>query len=100
MAEVADNARMTSREGRRDQVLELIRQSRVPLDDDEIAEAAQMNRIYVNTICRRLAENGLIVRIPGSRGKLVNAALDRRDLTRPEAMPLSLTLSVILVAVA
>lgn len=80
MAEVADNVRMTGREGRRDHVLELIRQSRVPLDDDEIAEAAQMNRIYVNTICRRLAGNGLIVRIPGSRGKLVNAALDRRDL--------------------
>jgi hypothetical protein len=81
MAEAADNACMTGREGRRDQVLELIRQSRVPLDDDEIAEAAQMNRVYVNAICRRLAENRLIVRIPGSRGKLVNTALDRRDLT-------------------
>ena len=87
MAEVTDNSPMTGREGRRDQVLELIRQSREPLDDDEIAEAAQMNRIYVNTICRRLAQNGLIVRIPGSRGKLVNAALDQRDLTRAEEEP-------------
>jgi hypothetical protein len=87
VAEVTDNSPMTGREGRRDQVLELIRQSREPLDDDEIAEAAQMNRIYVNTICRRLAQNGLIVRIPGSRGKLVNAALDRRDLTRAEEEP-------------
>ncbi len=33
-----------------------------------------MNRIYVNTICRRLTQNGLIVRIPGSRDKLVDAA--------------------------
>jgi hypothetical protein len=68
-------------------VLELIRQSRVPLDDDEIGEATQMNRIYVNTICRQLAEDGLIVRFSGSRGKLVNAARDRRDLARLEKAP-------------
>ena len=85
MAEVADNARMTGREGRRDQVLELIRQSRVPLDDDEIAEAAQMNRIYVNMICRRLAENGLIVRTPGSRGKRLLELLPVRSMVRGQA---------------
>ena len=34
----------------------LIRQSPVPLDDDQIAQAAQMNRVYVNTICRQLAQ--------------------------------------------
>jgi len=51
-----NNARVTRADGRRDQVLMLIRQSPVPLDDDQIAQAAQMNRVYVNTICRQLAQ--------------------------------------------
>jgi hypothetical protein len=60
--------------GRRDQVLWTLRQSSEALDDDQIAEAAQMNRVYVNAICRQLAAEGLVVRIPGARGKLVNVA--------------------------
>jgi hypothetical protein len=74
---------MTRPGGRRDQVLGLIRQSHVPLDDDQIAQAAQMNRVYVNLICRRLAEDKLIVRSPSDRGKLVNVAADRSELTHP-----------------
>jgi hypothetical protein len=49
-------------EGRRSQVLGIIRQSRAALDDDQIAQAAQMNPVYVNMICRQLASDGLIVR--------------------------------------
>jgi hypothetical protein len=55
LASVAHNARMTRIGGRRDQVLRLVRQSHVPLDDDQAAQAAQMNRVYVNAICRQLA---------------------------------------------
>jgi hypothetical protein len=69
--------------GRRDQVLMLVRQSRVPLDDDQIAQAAQMNRVYVNVICRQLASAGLIVRGPGGSGKIVNAPADSDRHAQP-----------------
>jgi hypothetical protein len=65
--------------GRRDQVLILICQSSVPLDDDQIAQAAHMNRVYVNAICRQLAQDNLIVRTQGSAGKIVNSAADRGE---------------------
>jgi hypothetical protein len=79
---------MTRAGGRRDQVLKLIRQSDVPLDDDQIADAVQMNRIYVNTICRQLAENRLIVRSRSGGGKLVNVAAGRSELA-PGQVPSS-----------
>ena len=63
-------------EGRRGQVLKILRQSPVALDDDQVAQAAQMNRVYVNVICRQLAGDGLIVRSRGKGGKLVNVAVD------------------------
>jgi hypothetical protein len=58
-------------------VLLLIRQSLAPLDDDQIAQAAQMNRVYVNTICRQLAKEQLITRSHIGSGKIVNVAVDR-----------------------
>lgn len=64
------------REDRRSQVLTIIRQSGTALDDDQIARAAQMNRVYVNMICRQLAADGLIVRAQGSAGRLVNGPGD------------------------
>jgi hypothetical protein len=69
-------ADVTPPEGRKGQVLRILRQSRVPLDDDQIGKAAQMNRVYVNAICRQLADDGLIVRSHGAGGKLVNVAAD------------------------
>jgi hypothetical protein len=57
-------------------VLGIIRQSHAALDDDEIAQVAKMNRVYVNIICRQLASDGLIVRTPGPDGKLVNKSAD------------------------
>jgi hypothetical protein len=55
-------------------VLEILRRSPVPLDDDQVAAAAQMNRVYVNAVCRRLAAEGLITRQPGPASKVVNMA--------------------------
>jgi hypothetical protein len=55
-------------------VLGILRRSRLALDDDQIAQAAQMNRVYVNVICRQLAADGLIARSQGAEGKLVNVA--------------------------
>jgi hypothetical protein len=63
-------------EGRRSQVLGILRGSPRPLDDDQIAAAAQMNRVYVNMICRQLAAEGLIVRRHRPDGKLVNVPAD------------------------
>jgi hypothetical protein len=63
------------RQGRRDQVLGILRRSRVALDDDQIAQAAEMNRVYVNVICRQLAADGLIARSQDAEGKLVNVAV-------------------------
>jgi hypothetical protein len=60
MVAVAILADVRAREGRRGQVLGILRQSGVALDDDQIAEAAQMNRVYVNVICRQLAAEGLL----------------------------------------
>ena len=65
----------------------LIRQSPVPLDDDQIAEAAQMNRVYVNAICRQLAQDNLIIRDRGDAGKIVNAAFDRSEPAPGEETP-------------
>jgi hypothetical protein len=42
------------------------------LDDDEIAERLRINRHYVNTICRELQGEGVIVRSHGSIGKITN----------------------------
>lgn len=64
--------------GRRSQVLEILRRSPLPLDDDQVAAAAQMNRVYVNHLCRQLAAEGLIVRQRGNGGKLVSAVVDGR----------------------
>lgn len=60
---------------RRNHVLAVLRQGREPLDDDEIADLAGMNRVYVNALCRALAEDGLIVRRRGAGGKLVNVVV-------------------------
>jgi hypothetical protein len=57
---------------RQEQVLQVLRRSPTPLDDDQVAAAVPMNRVYVNTICRGLAEDGLITRRPGPAGKLVS----------------------------
>lgn len=73
---------------RRAQILEVLRRSAVPLDDDEIAAAANVNRHYVNTLCRRLAAAGKTTRSVGLSGKYVNSfaavgVADAGSVTRP-----------------
>ena len=62
-------------------MLVILRQSGAALDDDQIADAAGMNRVYVNVICRQLAAEGLIARGQGTQGKLVNVATDADQVT-------------------
>lgn len=74
---------------RRSQVLGIVRQSREPLDDDQLAAAAQMNRVYVNQLCRQLAAEGLVVRQRGGDGKLVNVATAGHPASAANPLPAS-----------
>ena len=60
------------RSSRRDQVLELLTEVGLALDDDDIGGRLNINRHYVNTICRTLAAEGVVAREPGPDGKLHN----------------------------
>jgi hypothetical protein len=63
---------------RREQVMEFIGRS-PGRDDDEITEALRFpQRQAVNIICRELADNGLIERVIGPRGKIVNNPISQR----------------------
>ena len=57
---------------RRDQVLELLAEVGIALDDDDIGGRLNINRHYVNTVCRTLAAEGVVAREPGPDGKLHN----------------------------
>lgn len=63
---------------KRDKVLEALKASLVPLDDDEIAKRAGFaQRQAANSICRALADQGVLVREPGPSGKIVNRLVGR-----------------------
>jgi hypothetical protein len=64
---------MANDRGLRGQVLDVLRRSDEPLNDDEIAAIVGANRHYVNTLCRDLAVTGVIVRSRGPAGKLANS---------------------------
>lgn len=64
----------------------LIQRSPVLLDDDQIAQFANMNRVYVNKICRQLARDNLITRDRGVTGKIVNAAVGRGKPAHDQAV--------------
>jgi hypothetical protein len=66
-------APMANDRGLRGQVLDVLRRSDEPLNDDEIAAIVGANRHYVNTLCRDLAVTGVIVRSRGPAGKLANS---------------------------
>lgn len=54
-------------------VVEELRRSAAPLDDDELAERLGVRpRQTINQACRALAQAGRIRRYPGPAGKLVN----------------------------
>lgn len=62
----------------REKVLEALKTSFVPLDDDEIAKNAGFaQRQTADIICRALADQGVLVREPGPSGKIVNRLVGR-----------------------
>jgi len=64
----------------RDRVLSTLRHATSPLDDDELAQRAEVSpRQQVNQICRALVRDGLIARVSGPDGKIVNLFLDVDD---------------------
>jgi hypothetical protein len=68
-----------------DQILEELRQSSRPLDDDDLAGRLGLSRRQaVNQACRKLALAGRLHRYRGSRGKIVNE-LPGRELAPPAA---------------
>lgn len=76
---------------RREQVLALLAEVGLALDDDDIGGRLGINRHYVNTICRTLAAEGVVVREPGPGGKLHSrlvSAAPAGDLAR-QAAPIS-----------
>jgi hypothetical protein len=75
---------MTS-SARRDAVMALLGDVGLALDDDDIADRLGMNRHYVNAVCRRLADEGLIQRGVGPDGKLVNSAQPPSPAVRPSS---------------
>jgi hypothetical protein len=59
--------------GNRDRIIEALRLSALPLDDDELSRRTGIEpRQTVNQICRALDRAGAIRRLPGPAGKLVN----------------------------
>ena len=57
----------------RERVLNALRLSDEPLDDDELARRTGISpRQAVNQVCRALEREGTLSRVPGPRGKLVN----------------------------
>lgn len=57
-----------------DRILEALKASDIPLDDDELARASGIQpRQQVNQICRRLEAEGDISRTVGPSGKVVNS---------------------------
>lgn len=59
------------------------------LDDDEIADRLQMNRHYVNAVCRGLALDGLVLRTVGAGGKLVNSRTGQPSVSTPSTFTLT-----------
>lgn len=66
---------------RRDEVLAYLTDQPEGADDDQIASALAIRRQEVNAICRRLADEGRVIRQIGGDGKLVN---QRANLDTPE----------------
>jgi len=70
-------------EGHRERVIEAIRVSSWPLDDDQIAARTGISpRQTVNQVCRALERAGVVRRRPGPDGKVVNEWLGNQEQER------------------
>jgi len=71
----------------RDRIIEAIRISSRPLDDDQLAERTGISpRQSVNQICRELVRAGPVRRRPGPDGQIVSEWLGNHG-RQPESVP-------------
>jgi hypothetical protein len=71
----------------RDRIIEAMRVSSSPLDDDQLADRVGISpRQSVNKICRELERAGMVRRRPGPDGKIVNEWLGNHD-RQPDSSP-------------
>jgi hypothetical protein len=71
----------------RDRIIEAMRVSSRPLDDDQLADRTGISpRQSVNQICRELQRAGMVRRRPGLDGKIVNEWLGNHD-RQPDRAP-------------
>lgn len=73
--------------GLREEILQVLDGRKDALDDDQLAHALERDRHYVNIVCRALAEEGLVERVPGPEGKLVNSSLSSLETTPSTVAP-------------
>jgi hypothetical protein len=72
---------------RRDRIIEAIRTSLSPLNDDQLADRTGISpRQSVNQMCRELERTGMTRRRPGTDGKIVNEWLGNQELP-PDSAP-------------
>jgi hypothetical protein len=68
--------------GNRDRILETLRRSPRPLDDDQLSDRTEIRpRQQVNQICRILEREGVIRRYQGQDQKIVNEMINTEGLT-------------------
>lgn len=68
----------------RDEILNALRGSLQPLDDDQLSRRTGISpRQTVNIVCRRLASEGVLLRRTGPDGKIVNVLLTESAAASP-----------------
>jgi hypothetical protein len=81
------DARWVAKSTNPERVLEALRLSSLPLDDDQLSERSGVRpRQAVNQICRALEQAGVVRRYQGDGGKIVNR-LQRRASDEPSPYP-------------
>jgi hypothetical protein len=64
-----------------DRVLRALRVAAQPMDDDQLCQYLKVRpRQTINRVCHKLADRGLIRRVDGPSGKIVNVAREQRRL--------------------
>lgn len=73
-------------------VLEELRRSSLPPDDDELADRLGVRpRQMINQVCRLLERSGQLRRYPGPEGKIVNAVRRSSASQCPPGAPVTAT---------
>src|SRR4051794_3384056 len=70
----------------RERILRTLRLSSSALDDDQLAQRVGITpRQTVNQICRRLSADGIVDRVTGPDGKIVNVLISSPEIPQPPA---------------